>query len=463
MRGPDRQLPRPAAGAAPRPDFTGRNRDLTERHRYSLCSWSVIIRAKTRLVCWLVAASAACALTGCAVGSDGEPQADGPVKIGLLAPITGPNAAEGRAAVQGATLATEIVNGANPSVPLPLGPGTGLPGLGGATVRLVSADSRSEPAFGGQQAADLAAGRVAGIVGAYDVDVTQAASQRTERTGVPWINGDSSARFLTDLGMDWFFRIGPSDRTYGEAFFSMLRQEQARGVSVSRIAVLRTDDETSSDIVTGIVQLANQGGVAVAVDLPLEPGQTRLSSGAVRELRQAKPDAVVLISSSAPDAASLTAALDGSGFSPPVLMALGRGFDGSFLTKRTGDDIWLRPRAWSPEVAARNPAAKAVADLYQQKYKAPMTETAASSFTAVLALAQAIQNARSTEPAKVRAALLALNIPGTELIMPWNGIQFDDNRQNKLAAGVIERIVGGRAQVVFPIELARAPAGAGQG
>ena len=57
-----------------------------------------------------------------------------------------------------------------------------------------------------------------------------------------------------------------------------------------------------------------------------------------------------------------------------------------------------------------------------------MTENSARSFTAILALAQAINNAGSTEPEAIRVALTALDVPADQLIMPWEGIKFDEQR-----------------------------------
>src|SRR5262245_31531716 len=188
----------------------------------SLCSTPVMNPAMGRFIGLAAAVALVGAVPACSSGND-QAAATGEVRVGLLAPISGTHAAEGRAVVQGAQLAADVVNGSYPAIQLPLAAGTGIPAVGGAKLRLISADSRSDVTLGGRQAADLVARNVAGIVGAYDVAVTQAASQRTERSGVPWINGDTSARYLTDLGLDWFFRIGPSDRSYGEAFFSLLR------------------------------------------------------------------------------------------------------------------------------------------------------------------------------------------------------------------------------------------------
>ncbi|HEV2927079.1 MAG TPA: hypothetical protein VGW74_00165, partial [Propionibacteriaceae bacterium] len=81
---------------------------------------------------------------------------------------------------------------------------------------------------------------------------------------------------------------------------------------------------------------------------------------------------------------------------------------------------------------------------------------AAGTFTAVLVLAEAIDNAGSTDPQAVRAALLNLDIPARETIMPWSGVRFDASRQNAAANGVVEQRVEQAFRVVFPGELQQA-------
>jgi len=83
-----------------------------------------------------------------------------------------------------------------------------------------------------------------------------------------------------------------------------------------------------------------------------------------------------------------------------------------------------------------------------------MTEPAAETFTAVLTLAQAVDSARSLDAQPIRTALLGLNVPGRDTIMPWGGIRFDQTGQNVQAAALVERITPDVAHVVFPQELA---------
>ncbi|MFD0599050.1 hypothetical protein ACFQZ4_47700 [Catellatospora coxensis] len=75
-----------------------------------------------RLACCL--ASVALLIAGCTSTPD-NPQ---PLAVGVLAPLSGPDASWGVDAVNGARLAVDIVNDAHPDLPLPLAAGTGLPG-----------------------------------------------------------------------------------------------------------------------------------------------------------------------------------------------------------------------------------------------------------------------------------------------------------------------------------------------
>ena len=115
-------------------------------------------------------------------------------------------------------------------------------------------------------------------------------------------------------------------------------------------------------------------------------------------------------------------------------------------------DGLARSVSWSTEAADRNPAAQAVTALYQRRYNTPMTESAASAFTAVMTVAQAVDAARSTQPQRVRSALLSLNIPGEQTVMPWAGIQFDETHQNVLAQTLVEQFLSRRFQVVYPAD-----------
>jgi branched-chain amino acid transport system substrate-binding protein len=382
------------------------------------------------------------------------------VRIGVLAPLSGANRAAGQDALRGAQLAAALVNGEEGPVPLLPVTAGGLRRLGGPKIAIVPADTGSDPlrspARGATQAANLVTQEgVVGLVGAYDSEVTAAASLRTERLGVPFVNGDTSTGYLTERGLDWFFRTGPTDRMFGEAFFSTLRQEKVRP---KRISILHTTDAPGESLRLVLDDLAPQADYDEHGTVTFNPGQANLVPQ-MQELRDIKkPEVLFLVTSDGGDAVRVLKTMDAIGYRPPEIFAFGAGFSEPQVLQAAGaaGDGLFYSSAWSREVAARNPSAKPVMDRYEGRFSAAMGEVAAGSFTAVLTLAAAIDAAGSVDPKRVRAALIGLDLPGRSTIMPWSGVRFDTSHQNARAAGTVEQLAQGGFRVVFPRELAQA-------
>jgi branched-chain amino acid transport system substrate-binding protein len=408
----------------------------------------------------VVVVAAGLAAAGCTNGSDSDAAAPpSEVRIGLLVPMSGPNKAAGADAQRGAQLAADVVNGLNSLIPLPLAEDSGLTNLGNARIRIIVSDSKSDPARAASETTRLAGKEgVAAVVGSYDPDVTLEASQRAERIPVPFVNGDSSVSFLAERGLDWFFHTGPSVRTSGEAFFSLLKHQEAliraedpnAVAQIRKVAVLHADDKAGNDVSTVIAKLAEEGGLEVVADISYSPSARDLNRE-IAQVQQVNPDAVIVAPtpSSVPE---LIQAFAAKQYKPNAVLAYGSGFLGDQLLKQAGAVAagLCREAAWSYELAGRNTAARAVATLYQTKYNTPMTEEAASTFTAVHTLAMAINNAGSNDVNRVKSALLGLDVPGQDTIMPWQGIRFDDTHQNVGAASVIEQFVSKSFHAVYP-------------
>jgi branched-chain amino acid transport system substrate-binding protein len=410
-----------------------------------------------RLLSRIALAAAVLLVAACTASEpEGEPASVREVRIGVLAPKTGASRVPGTEAQRGAELAAALVNGEAGAVSLAGAGSEGLAGLGGAKLTVVAGDTKTSPEAGAAEAARLVAEeRVVGLVGAYDAAVTKAASQRTERLGIPFVNGDSPDGFLTERGLNWFFRTGPTDRMFGEAIYSTLRQEKIRP---KRISMLYTSDAPGESLHRVLHDLAPQADYDEHGMVKFDPGQANLVPP-LQELRdEKKPEVLFLMTSTASDAVRVLKTMDAMGYRPPQTFAFGGGVSEPQVLRAAGTagEGLFYSTAWSREIAGRSGIAKAVMDRYEDRFSQPMTETAAETFTAVLVLAEAIDNARSTDPQRVRAALLNLDIPGRETIMPWSGIRFDASRQNVAANGVVEQRVGDAFRVVFPGELQQA-------
>jgi branched-chain amino acid transport system substrate-binding protein len=316
---------------------------------------------------------------------------------------------------------------------------------------LVTGDTQGKPEVGASEVDRLVTnGGVVAVVGCYQSGVTLTASQRAERLGVPFVNGESSSTALTERGLKWFFRTGPSDETFASTMFDYLDARKKRGDQVQTIGILHTNDQYGNDGAAVTTKIAGQRGLQLVVDVPFEPTAADLGSQ-VTQVRAKQPDVLFVLAYT--DAAiKLMKTFDQLGYYPPSLLAYGAGFsDPAFLTALgTSADGAASRAAWAAEIAEKRLAAKTVSEMFQSAYNAPMTENSARSFTAILALAQAINNAGSTKPDAIRNALTTLRVPQDQLIMPWEGITFDGNGQNIQARGVVQQLIDGKYRVVFP-------------
>jgi branched-chain amino acid transport system substrate-binding protein len=395
----------------------------------------------------------AAGLAGCTSDAPERPAA-GEIKVGLVAPLTGNDAETGADAERGAQLAVDIINSDVADLGLPLGPGKGLPKLGGSKLTLVPADTASNA----DQAVAKAVGMITtdgvnAFVTADSAEVTAAVAQRIERVRIPSVDGSSSAGFLTSLGLDSYFRTAPADRDLGTSAFSLLR---ASSPGQRRIAIISSADVTAATLVPALRDLAAEAGYEVVAIAEFAPGGD--AANAAKAVRTANPNAVLAVADKASDAADAVREIQTRGAALPII-GLGAGFLAKDFVTTLGapGEKLFRVTPWSAELAVRQPISKAILDRYQERYNAPMSLVAAGSFTATLTLAAAINDAGAYEPDKIRVALLGTRLSGSRTIMPWDGVQFRENGQNVLASGAVEQLAAGKFNVVYPRELASAP------
>src|SRR6056300_1773196 len=123
------------------------------------------------------------------------------VKIGVLYPLTGPVSQVGKDAVAAVQTALDIINNSHNIPGTPLAKDAGLKGLGGGKISIVVGDHGGKPDVGvGETEKMLNSDKVHAMFGAYYSSVTGAASQVSERAGIPWVNGESTSPKLTTRG-----------------------------------------------------------------------------------------------------------------------------------------------------------------------------------------------------------------------------------------------------------------------
>ncbi len=379
------------------------------------------------------------------------------IPIGVVYPLTGSQAGIAAAIKNAVELAAEIVNNPFPDLDLPLARGSGLPKFGGAKLRLIWADSRGDPATGRAETERLIErDRVAAVQGAFASAVTATASFAAETKGVPFLNAESSSPKLTERNLKWFVRTGPHDVTFTKLFFDMMDDLKKRGQKISRIAILSEDTEFGGTA-TGVERAFAQRYQYEIVSTELYTSPPASLDAELLRIRRLNPD-VVFGNNYTIDAIVTIRTLKEMRWFPPAIVVHDSGWVDNDFLKTVGDDgnYIISRVSWALGIGTRKPLVAKVNELYKTRYGTNMNEINARSFTGLLALAAAINEAGSLKPDAIRNALQNLSIPGRQLIMPWEGIEFDFRGQNKHAAGVMAQILKKELKVVWPFSLAEA-------
>ncbi len=374
------------------------------------------------------------------------------VKIGVIYPLTGGSAQAGLDARAGVELAVDILNGKYPNIDLPMAKPGGF--LGGAKVTAVYADSQASPQVGQSDAQRLVTSdKVVALYGAYNSNVTKTASDVAERSGIPFVNGESSSPDLTTRGYQWFFRTSPTDNDFSKAMFDMIdAMNKQQNANIKTVGILAENTDFGTNSAKAEQAEAKRIGVTV-VDTVQYTANTTSLTAEIQKLKADNPD-VLLPSSYGSDTILTLKTMKDLNWVPKMILAQDAGYvDSTFITTVGKDAEGIASRAaFNLDIVKVKPLAKEVDDLYKTRTGKDLTDIPARAFTGFMTLADAINRAGSTDPAAIRKALIATNIPADQTIMPWKGIKFDNAGQNTMGQAIIIQVQNGQYVTVYPFE-----------
>lgn len=377
------------------------------------------------------------------------------IKIGALYPLTGNLAATGMDCKRGVDLAVEIINGKF-DLNLPFAKEEGIPGMGGAKIEVVYADTKGDPKNGLAEAERLITQeKVVALIGAYQSAVTKTGSQAAERLKTPFVCSDSSSPTLTQSGFKYFFRVSPHDGTMARNQFEFLKDlEKQKGKAVKTVALIYENTEFGANVAKMQKQYAQEFGYQVVTDLAYPANASDVTSE-VGKLMSAKPD-VIMHAAYITDAILFTKTFKEMNLAPQGYLNMAGYIESDYLptVKADGNFFYVRS-TFALDLAAKKPMVGKVAEMYKQKYNIAMGENTARSFTAPFVLADAFNRAKSTEAEAVVKALLETNIPGDMILNPWKGVQFDpQTHQNIHASAMLVQIQDQAYYTVWPFDAA---------
>ena len=378
------------------------------------------------------------------------------VVIGVMYPLSGSAAQAGIDAVAALNTALEIINEES-SLNLPLAKGKGLPNLGGAKIRIIVADHQGKPDIGqGEAERMITQEGVNAMYGAYYSSVTGAGSQVAERHQIPWVNGESTSPKLTTRGFKWFFRTTPHDGEFTQLMFEFLNEFKDKvGKEIKTVSIFHEDTLWGTD--SGAVQnkMAKENGYKVLQKISYRAKTTSLTPS-VQILKASNAD-VFLPSSYTSDAMLFMRTAKELDYNPKLLVAQNAGYtDPTFIATLGSDAEGAITRSpFNTDLAKTIPLINEVNAAFKKHSNGrDLSDVPVRAFTGFMVLADAINRAGSTDPEKIRKALMETDMKSDQLIVPWKGIKFGPDGQNQLVRGILMQVQNGKYCTVYPFELA---------
>ncbi|MDR1080509.1 MAG: branched-chain amino acid ABC transporter substrate-binding protein [Deltaproteobacteria bacterium] len=207
-----------------------------------------------------------------AAGTAGA-QAEAPVKIGLMGPITGQWASEGQDMLNVVNILAGELNAQG--------------GINGRQVEIVVGDDGGNPKTAALAAQRLIAEGVSAVVGTYGSSVTASVQDIYDEAGVVQVATGSTSVVLSEKGLRLFFRTCPRDDEQGRFLASSVKN-----LGFTRAAIVHDNTSYAKGLADEARSIFRDSGVSEVFFDAITPGD-RDYNATLTKIRAAAPDVIV--------------------------------------------------------------------------------------------------------------------------------------------------------------------------
>ena len=211
---------------------------------------------KKKLLAMLLALSMVFALAACGSGGDepstgsdapdgGDVSSEGAIKIGMIAPMTGSNAAYGNSMLEGVQLTIDEINAAG--------------GILGQQIELVSADDRGDPTECMNAFNTMVSEGIKYVIGSATSGATSAITSMANEEGVILITPSATADSITTED-DYVFRACFKDSLQGDIAAAFVAEQGITKVGT----IMCSADTYSKGLVDSFTAACEKRGIEVA-------------------------------------------------------------------------------------------------------------------------------------------------------------------------------------------------------
>jgi len=352
--------------------------------------------------------AATLALVGCSKEEPPKPAAAAPaaptvtVKIGVIAPLTGPQAHIGKDMENAVRLAAEDANAAKIMI-------------GGNQLKfeVQAEDDQADPKMAPVVAQKLVDAKVNAVVGHFNSGTTIPASKLYSDAGIPQISPSATNPKYTDQGFKTAFRVVANDNQQGKVVGEYI----ARDLNAKSVAII--DDRTAyGQGVADVVEKAAKEAGAKIVAREFTTDKSTDFKAILTKIRGRKPD-VIFFGGIDTQAGPMLQQMKGLGIKAQFVGA--DGIQSSELFKLGGDAVEGTIASFPGLPIEKMEKGTSFNDRYKAKFNQDVVLYAPQGYDAFNVFVDAIKKAGSIESAKILEQM-----PSTDYRGITGPIKFDD-------------------------------------
>ncbi|HHY46612.1 MAG TPA: ABC transporter substrate-binding protein [Firmicutes bacterium] len=297
-----------------------------------------------------------------------------PIKIGIVAPLSGGAAMVGDTQVKGIALAIKQINAQG--------------GIHGRQVVYYAEDDEQIPAKSVNAVNKLVyQQKVDAVIGTVNSSCTLANMEITKRAGVPQITPISSNPKITRLGNPWIFRLQASDDQQAEAIVNYA----VNVLKLKKMAIMYQSDDYGTGGKDVIVRRLKELGLEPVAVEAFNPDAKDMSAQ-ILKIKNAGADGLFMWTMYA-QGALIARQSRQLGLKVPLMG--GGGLTNPKLVELAGEAAYglLNTQTFFPDPEGASPEAKAFIEAYKKEYGILPDSNAAMSYDSMMILAEAMKKA----------------------------------------------------------------------
>jgi branched-chain amino acid transport system substrate-binding protein len=360
------------------------------------------------------------------------------IKVGIVLPLSGPQAFFGEIERNAFELALQDINGAG--------------GVEGVPRELLIRDDRSRPETGVEVVRELiAGGDIVMLGGGYSSSVTYAVAEVAQEAGLPFLINTGLANEITEQGWEFVFRLNPPASEYAASAVDFL----GKIVRPKSVAIIHEDTQFGQSQSAEFQRACEGVGISTVVKESYSHADFKLwrISQILLRVRQFRPDVIYMVSYVS-DASLLMNQARALKLQPRLYLGGGGGFAlPAFyeLTREAAEGV-MSVTLWHQSLPFPGP--QEFFDRYEATYGQDVDYHGAEAYAAALVIADVLRRAPSLEAEHIRQSLTE-----TKMLTPFGPVEFVSydgmTNQSRLSA-YLAQWIDGKLVPVWPENVAEA-------